>query len=204
MRVMHTELIDESLTQTVVELTASRDGRHFSRVGNRDILIPLGDADQWDPHCHGPTSRPILVGDELWIYYFSAPVLDPKKVGVEKARAAQISRIGLATIRRDGYVSMDAGDEAGRLVTRPLTFNGQSLHVNARVQRGGYLKAELQTIEGESVMDYQLAQCDPVTGDVMSACISWGQKKLLRRPVDESLRLVFALKNAKLYSFWIE
>ena len=90
------------------------------------------------------------------------------------------------------------------LTSQQVTFNGQSFHVNARVQRGGYLKAELPTLEGESVMDYQLAQCDPVTGDVMSARVSWGQKKFLRCPVDESLRLVFALKNAKLYSFWIE
>ena len=95
-------------------------------------------------------------------------------------------------------------DESTELTSQQVTFNGQSLHVNARVQRGGYLKAELQTLEGESVMDYQLAQCDPVTGDVMSARVSWGQKKFLRRPVDESLRLMFVLKNAKLYSFWIE
>ena len=42
LRVMHTELVDNSRKQTVVELNASRDGRNFTQVGKREIFIPLG------------------------------------------------------------------------------------------------------------------------------------------------------------------
>ena len=204
MRVMHTALIDENRKQTVVELTASRDGRHFTRVGKRELLIPLGASDEWDPHYHAPTSPPILVGDELWIYYFSMPLLDAKKVGEKKARESQVSRIGLATIRRDGFVSLDAGDEPGKVVTRPLTFDGKQLYVNANVSEKGYLKAEFQDMAGKPVTSYRLSDCTPVQGDVLSSSITWHDRDQVRLPAGQSYRLVFELKNARLYSFWID
>jgi hypothetical protein len=204
LRVMHTDLIEESRKQTVVELTASRDGRHFTRVGRRETLIPLGAADAWDPHYHAPTSPPIRVGDELWIYYFSMPLLDPNKVSPAKAQAAQISRIGLATIRRDGFVSLDGGPNPGRIITRPLTLKGRTLYVNARIASDGWLKAELRNTVGEPAAHYRLDHCDSLTGNVMSAQVTWGQRKTIELSADESWRVVFELKNAKLYSFWIE
>ena len=203
-RVMHTDLIEESRKQTVVELTASRDGRHFTRVGRRETLIPLGAADEWDPHYHAPTSPPIQVGDELWIYYYSMPLLDSVKVGQEKAQAAQVSRIGLATIRRDGFVSLDAGANPGTVVTRPLSFRGRTLRVNANIASDGWLKAELRSTAGEPVGHFRLDQSDSVTGDVMAALVTWGKRKEIERSVDEPRRVVFKLKKAKLYSFWIE
>ncbi|MCH2117434.1 MAG: hypothetical protein MK161_07010 [Pirellulales bacterium] len=203
-RVMHTELVDKSRKQTVVELTASRDGRHFTRVGNRERVIPLGGMHEWDPHYHAPTSHPILVGDEIWIYYFSMPLLDGNKVGKEKADTAQISRIGLAMLRRDGFVSLDAQDKPGQVITRPLTFNGTQLNVNAKIAEGGYLKVGLRDAAGKPVAHYQLADCNPVQGDVTSARVTWRNRDQVHRPDDQSWRLVFELKNAQLYSFWID
>lgn len=203
-RVMHTELIDESYKQTLVELTASRDGRHFTRVGRREALIPLGASDEFDPHYHAPTSQPILVGDELWIYYFSTPLLDPKKVGAEKAAAAKVSRIGLAKIRRDGFVSLDAGADPGKIATRPMTFKGKTLYVNAKIADNGWLKAELQNTENEPSSHYGFDDSDAVTGDVLSAHVTWGERKRIELSGDEPWRIAFELKNAKLYSFWVE
>ena len=76
MRMMHTELIAGSHKQTTVELTASRDGRHWTRVGEREQFIPLGGANDWDPHYQDPCTAPIRVGNELWIYYRSMPLWD--------------------------------------------------------------------------------------------------------------------------------
>ncbi len=112
--------------------------------------------------------------------------------------------IGLAKLRRDGFVSLNAGDKPGTVVTRPLTFEPGTLHVNAGIADGGYLKAELRDAAGTVIRPYSLADCHPVTGDVMKAAVKWGGASELMRPQDQSLRLVFQLKNAKLYSFWIE
>ena len=199
MRVMHREYVENSYKQTTIELTASRDGRHWTRVGKRKEFIPLGKPDEWDPHYHDACTPPILVGDELWIYYRSVPLWDGEKKGHDK-----ISRIGLATLRRDGFVSLNAGETPGVIVTRPLTFAGSKLFVNAKIAEGGYVKAELRSRPGEAVRSYTLGECQPAAGDATKTRITWAGRNTIEHVPAQSLRLAFELKNAKLYSFWIE
>jgi len=45
--------------------------------------------------------------------------------------------IGLATLRRDGFTSLDAHKQPGTVITRPLTMPGNSLFVNAEVAKEG-------------------------------------------------------------------
>ena len=92
LRVMHTERT-KGYKQTTVELTSSRDGRNWSRVGNREELIPLGSEREWDTDYHDPLWEPIAVGDELWIYYRSG------KLRRDEPRRYDM---GLAKLRRDG------------------------------------------------------------------------------------------------------
>ena len=202
MRVMHTERVPNSYKQTTIELTASRDGRHWSRVGRREEFIALGEPGSWDPHYHDPHTPPIRVGDELWFYYRSAPTIAPKSD--PRSQRKRISRIGLATLRRDGFVSLNASRATGLVVTRPLTFNGTALYVNAEVGRGGHVKAEIRNAAGQAVRPYVMFACRPVTGDVLEGRISWADQSDIARPADQSLRIAFELKNARLYSFWFE
>jgi hypothetical protein len=143
------------------------------------------------------------VGDELWFYYRSTPLFDPK-IDAEKAERKMVARLGLATLRRDGFVSLDAGEKPGRVVTRPLTFESGRLHVNAQVHEGGYLRAEVRDADGNVVEPLALDRCTKVTGDQLAAAISWGDESTLSCPEGESLRIAFELQNAKLYSFWID
>jgi len=195
MRVMHTRRA-KSYKQTTVELTASRDGRHWTRVGKREEFIALGKPNDWDAHYHDPSTEPILIGNELWIYYRST------RMGAKKEH--QRHCIGLAKLRRDGFVSLNAGEKTGTVVTRPLTFKGKELFVNAEVGKGGYVKAGLRKRSGKAVRAYTLAKCTPVTGNVLDGRITWEGKGTIECPPKTSLRLVFELKNAKLYSFWIK
>ena len=202
MRVMHTERVPNSYKQTTIELTASRDGRHWSRVGHREEFLPLGRSDEWDPHYHDPHTPPILVGDELWFYYRSQPLGAPRSdPQIAKTR---ISRIGLATLRRDGFVSLNGGDDPGLVVTRPLTFDGCRLFVNAQVSDGGYIKAEIRNTAGEAVKPYVMSECQPLTADVLNGQVAWAGKTTIRRSADQSMRIAFEVKNARLYSFWLE
>jgi hypothetical protein len=57
---------------------------------------------------------------------------------------------------------------------------------------------------GETVEPYALAKCNPVRGNVYDEKITWAGRDTLEWPSGTSPRLVFELKNAKLYSFWIE
>ena len=112
--------------------------------------------------------------------------------------------IGLAKLRRDGFVSLNAGAKGGRIVTRPLTFTGGKLYLNAQIAPGGYIKVGLQSESGKAVKPYLPAMCQPVTGDVMAAPVAWRGAETIKPPAGMHPRLVFEMKNAKLYSFWIE
>ena len=192
--------------QVAVELTASRDGRNWTRVCPGQHFIPLGGKGSWDvDYLNGPAT-PLLVDDELWFYYQGEIRWERfKATGQPDSRGSGgHCHIGLATLRRDGFVSLNGGDKPGTVVTRPLTFEPGTLYVNAEIADGGYLKAELRDAAGTVIQPYRLADCKPVTGDVMEAAVEWAGASALKRPQDQSLHLVFQLKNAKLYSFWIE
>lgn len=201
LRVMHDDIVPDSYKQTTVELTASRDGRNWYRVGNRDQFILLGKPTEWDPHYQDPSSAPVVVGDELWFYYRSTPLWKEKGKPSGKDK---LSRIGLAMLRRDGFVSLDAAENPGTVITRPLNFTGKNLFVNAEVAEGGYVKAEFRDSAGKPVGSYTIDKCAPVTGSAVKIPVAWGDQKTIEPSPGQSLRLVFELKNAKLYSFWIE
>jgi hypothetical protein len=196
MRMMHEKRT--GWKQTTVELTASRDGRHWTRVGKREEFIPLGKPGEWDADYHDPSWDPIPMGDELWIYYRSSnrdP--GPKNPGVGHA-------IGLATLRRDGFVSLNAGEQVGQVMTRPLTVPGVSLFINAEVAEGGRIKAAVLSDDRKPIATYQLEESVPLTKGSTRARMAWRAATELNLPTHDHIRLLFQLDRAKLYSFWIE
>jgi len=92
----------------------------------------------------------------------------------------------------------------GQIITRPMTFKGKKLFVNADVAEDGWIKAVVLTKESEPVASYILDVSIALTKDTTKGRLIWNSKNELAPPSDDHLRLVFQLKNAKLYSFWIE
>jgi len=72
-----------------------------------------------------------------------------------------IASTGLATMRRDGFASMDAGSESGTLTTRPVTFRGRYLFVNIDAS-GGELRVEVLDPNGKVMEPYTWADCQPL------------------------------------------
>ncbi len=48
--------------------------------------------------------------------------------------------IGLAVLRRDGFVSLNAGTSTGVVTTRPLSCAGIRLFLNAEIEDNGWIK----------------------------------------------------------------
>ena len=194
--------------QCHMQLVSSRDGRTWSRAGNRLPLIPLGDADSWEADytgCQGPT----ILDDEIRFYYFSSRYYKrdfdgPQKPGGRYPRRA----IGLATLRRDGFVSINATDKAGTIETRPLAYDGRKLFVNAEVSEGGSIRVALRDMDGKGIEGYDLGACAPLRQDTLRGAMTWRQSDDLPGDsgggIEKHYRLLFELKQAKLYSFWIE
>ena len=143
------------------------------------------------------------VDDEIWIYYFAAPT-ELETGNPEYPENAPVEwSVGLAKLPRDRFVSLNASD-AGQLTTRPINFQGQRLHVNAAVAEGGELKVEVLTDKGHEVSGYSVSDCVPIVDDKIDMPVEWNSKTNLAGLENSYIRFRFHLKNAKLFSFWID
>jgi hypothetical protein len=66
------------------------------------------------------------------------------------------------------------------------------------------VKAAVLTRGSRSVTSCATNDSIALTEDTTKGRMVWKSKKQLALPVDEHFRMVFQLKNAKRYSFWIE
>ena len=157
-------------------------------------------------------SFPIPVGDEWWVYYagfneghaarwiYDEPMRRQYQADV-KAGRRHFQKFGLAKVRRDGYISRDAGPEGGTLTTRLLQPGGSQLEVNAAVPEGGAVTVEVQDEQRQVLPGFAAANCTPVAGDSLRHAVQWGDRRgddaWRARPV----RLRFHLRDAALYVF---
>ena len=134
----------------------SRDGFHWDRPDRRPFLPvnPVKDAWNWG-NVQSAGGCCLVVGDKLYFYHSGRALAE----GFWDGNA----NTGLAILRRDGFASMDADAAAGTLTTRPLTFRGKHLFVNAAV--GGQLQVEVLDRQGAVIAPFSLENCVPLTTD---------------------------------------
>ena len=198
---LHTHHADRRLE---VQLMASQDGRSWHFAGDGRYVLPNDPPGGYGQGMMSTQSGPPLrVGDRLWVYIGISPCAhrNPK---IRESPPQQKRVIGLATLRVDGFVSIDAPDEEGALVTRPLHFPAGRLRINAAVKPGGYVKAVLLDASGSPLDGYRADSCRAFQGDSPSAGLAWEKKATVAAAADQGTRVRFLLKNASLYSFWIE
>ena len=175
-----------------VQLVHSRDGRRWHRCEDRSPVIPTG-PHAYDAGCVlGVINGPVVVGDELWLYYTAITTTHGGYVPKKKIT------IALAKWRLDGLVSLDAGAEGGVVETVPLRCPSGRLVVNADAS-GGELRVGVLDEEGSPLPGFAEADCVPLGADAVRHTVRWKQHD--RLPVDRPLRLRFRLKNARLFSF---
>ncbi|MEZ6060625.1 MAG: hypothetical protein R3C19_09705 [Planctomycetaceae bacterium] len=185
----------------LIQLACSRDLRQWQRLGDRRPFIgpsPVG-PDVWDRTQLLPPSSPVLRDDELWFYYTGIKYRAKPQDGDEKSGA-----VCLAVLRRDGFVSLDAGRDGGELVTRPLHVpNTQNcrLVLNAQVADDGEITVAVLGPDDTPLPGFSFDDCLPLTGDDTDLVAAWKSATDLGRLPNQPLRLQFRLKNASLYSF---
>ncbi len=193
-----------------LELGYSRDGFHFSRPDRTPFLASSRRTGDWNrAYLHATGGICVVVGDELRFYFagFSgeSPTLGPGQAGehgINKYRMYAGGSTGLATLRRDGFAAMAADAEAGWLTTRPLSFRGAHLFVNAACA-DGELRVEVLDERGEVVPGYSAADCVPLAGDSTRHRMTWRGDVSLARLSGRPVRFRFLLRRGALYAFWV-
>ncbi len=134
----------------------------------------------------------LVVGDELW-FYFSARTLQKPLDGTFST--------GLATLRRDGFYSMDAADTPGTLVTHPLRFSGSHLFVNVN-DPAGQLTVEALDSNGNVIPGFATTDCVPVSANATRQEVTWNGANIASL-AGQNVKFRFSLTNGSLYSFWV-
>ena len=181
-----------------IMLGYSRDGFHFARPSHSPFM-PVNETDgAWNyGNMQSVNGVPLIVGDSLYIYSSGR-----SKNGVWWDAGVST---GLATLRRDGFVSMRAGNKEGFLTTEKLSFDGKYFFVNADVKaKGAQLKVELLDADGNPIPGFTKRDCVVMRGaDKTKLLITWKGKKDLTDLQGRTIRAKFYLTRGDLYAFWI-
>ncbi len=173
------------------ELVSSRDAVHWLREeSDRPPIVECGPKGSWDGGMVGAAGM-VVNGDKLMLYY--SGYRDVHDI------LPMHSSIGLATLRKDGFASLDAGEQEGALTTKRLERAAGPLQVNY-TGKGGELRVEVCDAEGKVLPGYEREACEPLRGDELRAPVRWREKNELPAGT-QPIRLRFLLKNAALYAF---
>ena len=181
----------------LVQLVCSRDLRHWRRLGRRQPFMgpaPAGSGAYDQTQILGP-SAPVVRGDQLWFYYTGMKYRDASPQ--QHRFDSDTSAICLAVLRRDGFVSLDAGDEEGTLLTQPFRLTGERLCANVDAAHGSLL-VELVDEDGAVVV-----AVEPLRGDQPHGAFSWPDGSWTGR-AGRMVSLRFRLRQARFYSYWLE
>jgi hypothetical protein len=109
------------------------------------------------------------------------------------------SAVGLAKLRLDGYVSLGASYDGGSLTTVSVTPGGTELHLNAAA-RFGEIIVEVLSPDGK-VLPGGVSL--PVTGNSTDLKVSWPDGTPRPLMQGHPVQLRFTIRNARLYSYWV-
>ncbi len=174
------------------EIAWSRDGWDFQRLPRHEQFIVLGPEGAWDHSMVVATARWAEVGDEWWFYYagFDLPHDDPK---------GRKGGIGLATVRKEGFISQHGPKTGGVVCTRAILWPGGDLIVNADTHTGE-MKVRISDELRKPIPGFNYGDMPAFKGDSVKHEVKWNGKSLdeLKGKV---VRLEFQLHDADLYTF---
>ena len=176
-----------------IELVTSHDGLNWRRQADpRRPILPLTPG-AWDGGMVFTTNHPLVeVKDGTIKLYYGGAALTHNNENNSWA-------IGLATLRKHGFASLDAEGPGSVLTRKCLGMEGR-LRVNCKTYHGGSLRAEVLDASGNVMDGYGKDECNELKGDLLDAVVTWKDKKKLPETKDP-LQIRFLLQDASLYSF---
>lgn len=197
MRGPENDICEEYGTPKITELLAmySRDGFHFTRPTDTPIINASIADGEWDKgYVQSVGGTCMVVGDEIWIYYtgFAGEMSQGKLDWTNGNGIYANGATGLAKLRRDGFVSMNA-QKRGTLLTKPLIFTDKKYlfaNFNGKV-KVTLLDCDMNELVKSAWTEADCTCCRIDLGDFDIYGLS-----------GKTFRMQFEVENGKLYSFW--
>ena len=193
-RAKGSERYGTALTESLVMV--SRDGYHFTRWNEAFLRPGIERPGTWHYGqqylaWHLVETRSELPGapDELSLY------------AVERYWHGPGSALRRYTLRLDGFVSIHAPMSGGVLVTKPMVFAGNALHLNFATSAAGLIRVEIQTPDGTPITGYTLEDSEDLFGDTIDRSVSWKSGVEVGALTGQPVRLLFELRDADLYAY---
>lgn len=184
-----------------VQLLTSRDGIAWKRAGDREPFLRQGMDGSSTSGMIFANPWLLPIGDELWLYY-SGTLRSHRRPSSEAEEDGFARRTGIfrASMRRDGFISADAGYAGGEFTTPLVTFAGDRLELNCDGSAGGWLQVEMLDAEGRPIPGYSLAECDDVRGNGLSKTVAWKGDADVSFLSGQPVRLRFVMRGMKLFA----
>lgn len=191
--------------QIDVQLAMSRDGVRWDRLVERQTFLPNGLSGAWDAGIIFTASQPLVVHDDTIFIYYSACEHNHDFRHRPRRESPQWNpyweslntSIGVATLRRDGFVSIEPHDATGRLVTKSFHAPAsERLHLNLDAAAG-----QIQVAISKENATTPIAQATIERVDHTDHVVRWPEGVAWPSP-GEPIRLEFTLNRSRLYSYW--
>lgn len=186
----------------------SRDGFHWDRPDRSTFIGVSQKEGDWNwANVQSAGGCCLVVGDELFFYVSG-------RQGRPGTDDPGVCTTGLATLRRDGFASMDwlPGDggiihgridsnTSGQLTTRPVQYKGRHLFVNGDFG-GGQLRVDVLDRNGTVIAPFTAAACSPATGNATKIAVNWNGADL-GDLAGRAVRFRFTITRGRLFAFWV-
>ena len=179
------------------ELTSSRDGSRWERVGDRSPFVERGEEGDWDWRVN--TANALIVERDLVRTYYTG--FNCRHGGHGAPPEGKKVKIGMATWPRDRFVGLRAG-AAGGEVAVTLPGHGE-LHVNADAA-GGSLVAEVVDEAGRPATALEAAECEPLRADSLDHVLRWRGNARMDAGRPGPMAVTIKMTDAEMFSLWTE
>jgi len=177
-----------------IQMAVSRDGIHWTRP-SREPYVPMGLEGEQDSSSLYMAVGAVRNGNTLYQYYGGYRSTHGQP-GIENG--GSIMRLEQ---RLDGFMCVSAPPEGGSFTTPAITFAGRRLLLNIDGSAAGTGGVALLDGDGNEIGGFTLTECDEFGANSLSREVTWKGSSDVGAWAGKPVRLKFALKAMRLFSF---
>ena len=186
-----------------IQLVTSRDGVNFTRCCRREVFLPAGQRETFDYEiCMGYQAEPIIVNDDVYLFYEGC---NYDHGGTDWRRPHSMVTCGLATFKRDRFVSLQTGvPQPCRLVTKAFVVDFPKLFLNSATWGDGSIHVEVLTRDWKPVDGFTADDAIEIRGNALAHPVRWNANADLGRLMGREVRLKFHMVHSRIHAMTLD